>query len=113
MMSLAMLGCNKKETPSQNQTGLATYIFSPGGAETQVSYYSFEEAGQVLETKSTFYQVRETVKIGDQIKLGMQTFGNPVGNFRIQLNINNKTIKEISGDGTIYLTHTVSASDLN
>lgn len=112
-MSLSILGCSKAEDPSNNQTGLATYIFSPGGAETQVSYYSFEESRQILETKSALYQVRETVKIGDQIKLGMQTFGNPVGNFRIQLNINNKTIKESTGDETIYLTHTVSASDLN
>lgn len=117
LLFLLLLACSKKDSPNENQTGLATFIFSPGGAESQVSYYSFEEGRQILETKHALYQIRESVKIGDEIKLGMQTFSNPVGNFEIRLMINNRIIKTVkwngSGDKTLYLTHRVTANDLN
>src|SRR5690606_39215477 len=107
LLFLLLLACSKKDSPNENQTGIATFIFSPGGAESQVSYYSFEEGRQILETKHALYQIRESVKIGDEIKLGMQTFSNPVGNFEIRLMINNRIIKTVkwngSGDKTLYL----------
>src|SRR5690606_22145828 len=117
LIALILYSCSKEKDPSHNQTGIATFVFSPGGAESQVSYYSFDESRQMLETKAALYQVREAVKIGDEIKLGMQTFGNPIGNFEIRLLINNRYIRTVkldnTNDKTLYLTHKVTLEDLN
>lgn len=114
---LVLYSCNKEKDSNDNQTGIASFIFSPGGAESQVSYYSFSESRQILEKKAVLYQVRESVKIGDEIKLGMQTFGNPVGNFEIRLLINNRHIRTVkledTNNKTLYLTHKVTLEDLN
>ena len=113
------LGCSKSEDKPDNsgKTLSATYTFFPGASSAYGGYYDNvrkEEIG--FDNLNSLKNFTDVVRVGDNIKLYMNTVKQPVGNFSIRLTIGGKLVQEVTakdGERNIQLLHKVSDKDFD
>lgn len=118
-MLATTLGCSKSEDKPDNsgKTLSATYTFSPGASSAYGGYYDNvrkEEIG--FDNLNSLKNFTDVVRVGDNIKLYMNTVKQPVGNFSIRLTIGGKLVQEVTakdGERNIQLLHKVSDKDFD
>ena len=111
------LGCSKSEEKPDNsgKTLSATYTFSPGASSAYGGYYDNVRKQEIgFDNLNSLKNFTDVVRVGDNIKLYMNTVKQPVGNFSIRLTIGGKLVQEVTaknGDRNIQLLHKVSDKD--